>query len=142
MKSQPRDGKHHILQHVHHDYHTSGEQLGPRAEVGARLARDVHLPAEPQDAADDPAGDEFAGPGHHTGVEGELEIVALAAADGARAVSGIGERGGLVEGEVGIDVLVGAIVQDEDGGEEGEHADGFGERADEGVAGAEFLVGC
>lgn len=131
---------------MHHDYHAGREQFWPHGQISARLARDVHLPAEPEDAPHDPAGHDLACPGHHTSVQGELEVVALAtAADGESggSVSWRGDGGGrllLVEGEVGVDVLVAPVVEDEDGAEKSEHADGFGEGADEDVAGAEFLV--
>jgi hypothetical protein len=140
MKLQPRDCKHHVLQHVYHDHHARREQLWPRPQIGSRLARDVHLPSEPQDPTHDPASDELTCPGHHTSVHGEGEAVVVAASN--RVCSGIrfASFGVLGEREIGVDILVGAIVQDENGAEEGEHADGFGERADERVPGAEFPV--
>lgn len=141
MKLQPRDGKHHVLQHVHHDHHAGGEQLRPRSQVGSRLARDVHLPTEPQDPAHNPASDELAGPGHHTSVHGKPEAVVVAASDGVSSKIRIAGFGILGEGKIGVDVLVSAVVQYEDGAEEGEHANRLGEGADEGVPGTEFLVG-
>src|SRR5258708_12577572 len=73
MKPQPRDCKHHVLQHVHHDHHARREQLWPRPQIGSPLARAVHLPSEPQDPTPDPPSNELTCPGHHTTVHAQAQ---------------------------------------------------------------------
>lgn len=123
MKLETGDRKHHVLQHMDHHDHAGGEQLWPRAQVGSSLARHVHLPAKPQDPAHNPASDEFACPGHHRSVHGERKTIVIAASDRVSRQVGIQNFGVLRKGEVGVNVLVGSVVQDEDRAEEGEHAD-------------------
>ena len=108
------------------DRHARRQQLRPYRQVQLALEPDVDAEDEPDEAPDHQAGGELAAPRDRRGPEGEVEVVGLV---------------GAVEGEVGVDVLVGAEVEDDDAAEEGHDGRVLGQEADEDVARLELLVG-
>ncbi|RAL58186.1 hypothetical protein DID88_002321 [Monilinia fructigena] len=69
-------------------------EFGPATEISLAFARDVHFPAEPQDAPGDPACDDFAGPRDDGGVEGEAEVVlGVREGGGGKVHGGVGDAG-------------------------------------------------
>jgi hypothetical protein len=116
---------------MHHDRDPSRQQLGPRAQIQDAFAGDVKLIHIADNAAYDPSGDDLTAPRDRRRPEGKGKVVDLLAIHGVRLV---------VKGEVRVHVFVGAVVQDEDLAEEGEHGHVFGDVADEDAAAAEFAV--
>lgn len=124
---EPDNRKEHILQHVQHDGHARGQQLGPDGEVELALDAGIDAVDPANQAAQYNARDELARPGDARGVKGEVKVVALVA-------------GGVVKGEVGVHLLVGAKVQHQDAAQKSEHAHVLGQKADKDVADADLLV--
>jgi len=135
MKLQSNNRKQHVLQNMHHDHDSRRKQLRPHTEIILPLARDVDLPAKPNQPPDYPPRDKLTRPRNERGIERAAKIVVLASLLFALIRHGIS-----VEREVGIYVFVRAVMENQDGAEEGEHGDGLGEGADVNVAGAELLV--
>lgn len=123
---QPYNGKQHILHNMQHNRDASRQQLGPNREVQPPLGARIDAEGAPHDSPQDAGGGELAGPRSRRGDEGEAEVV-----------EGLV---GVVEGEVRVDVLVGAEVEDEHAAEEREHARVLGQESDEHVTNADLLV--
>jgi hypothetical protein len=116
---------------MHHDRDSGRQQFRPRAQIQDAFAGDVKLIHIADNTPHDPSGDDLTAPRDRRRPEGKGKVVDLLAIDGVRLV---------VEGEVRIHVFVGAVVQDEDLAEEGEHGHVFSDVADEDAAAAEFAV--
>lgn len=105
--------------------HTSRQQLRPNRQIHLSLQTNINPEAQSDQASNRQTRHQLTPPRYHGGIKCHVEIIRLVL---------------VIKGKIGVDVLVGAKVQYEDGAEEGNHGSVLREEADEDVTDLEFLV--